>query len=107
LIGFRSFGADGQVPGGKYDPAALDTGGGLRPELVGQGVGYEAIRTGLEHGRQLFHPAGFRVTIAAFNIRALRVVDRLGFSRVAGFEATTDGRPYDILIRSERNPRAT
>ena len=33
LIGFRSFGADGQVPGWAYDDRALDTGGGLWPEL--------------------------------------------------------------------------
>ena len=35
LIGFRSFGPDGQVPGWEYDDSALDTGGGLRPELTG------------------------------------------------------------------------
>ena len=39
LIGFRSFGADGRVPGGAYDDGALDTGGGLRPSLTGQGLG--------------------------------------------------------------------
>ncbi len=48
LIGFRSFGADGQVPGGVYDSLALDTGGGLRPELTGHGLGRQAIATGLD-----------------------------------------------------------
>ena len=43
LIGFRSFGPDGQVPGGSYDSSALDTGGGLRPDLTGQGLGRRAI----------------------------------------------------------------
>ena len=43
LIGFRSFGPDGQVPGGEYDDSALDTGGGLWPELTGQGKGRAAI----------------------------------------------------------------
>src|SRR5256885_14249316 len=37
LIGFRSFGNDGRVPGGGYDAPALDTGGGLRPDLTGRG----------------------------------------------------------------------
>jgi hypothetical protein len=45
LIGFRSFGPDGQVPGGVYDDSALDTGGGLRPGLTGRGRGREAIQT--------------------------------------------------------------
>ena len=101
LIGFRSFGADGQVPGGSYDSAALDTGGGLRPDLTGKGLGREAIRTGLAFGREQFSPTAFRVTIATFNVRARRVVQSLGFGHVASFHATTDGRGYEILNRPE------
>jgi [ribosomal protein S18]-alanine N-acetyltransferase len=96
LIGFRSFGADGQVPGGEYDDSALDTGGGLRPDLTGMGRGREAIRTGLDFGQLLFAPAAFRVTIATFNIRAQRVVTDLGFQRVGSFRAPADGRSYEI-----------
>jgi len=34
LLGFRSFGPDGRVPGYDYDESALDTGGGMRnPEV--------------------------------------------------------------------------
>ena len=51
VMGFRSYGADGQVPGGTYDASALDTGGGLRPDLVGHGLGYSAIQTGLTFGQ--------------------------------------------------------
>lgn len=50
LAGFRSFGPDGQVPGWIYDDAALDTGGGLRPELTGQGLGRAVIEAGLANG---------------------------------------------------------
>jgi [ribosomal protein S18]-alanine N-acetyltransferase len=101
LIGFRSFGADGQVPGGAYDSSALDTGGGLRPDLTGRGLGREAIATGLAFGRERFAPAAFRVTVASFNLRALRVVEALGFRRVDRFRATTSGRSYEILTRPE------
>ncbi len=79
LIGFRSFGDDGRVAGGNYDASALDTGGGLRPDLTGKGLGREAIGTGLAFGRREFAPAAFRVTVASFNERALRVVRSLGF----------------------------
>jgi ribosomal-protein-alanine N-acetyltransferase len=99
LLGFRSFGADGQVPGGVYDPSALDTGGGLRPELTGKGLGREAIRTGLEFGRQQFAPQAFRMTIAAFNVRAQTVVRALGFSTAVRFKALTNGQDYDIFTR--------
>jgi ribosomal-protein-alanine N-acetyltransferase len=101
LIGFRSFGPDGQVPGGAYDDSALDTGGGLRPSLTGQGLGRSAITTGLEFGRRTFAPRAFRVTVASFNTRALRVVTSLGFQLASSFAATTDGRRFQILVRDE------
>src|ERR1700722_18705823 len=53
FIGFRSFGPDGQVPGGTYDDSALDTGGGLRPGLTGGGPGRAGGGGGLGFGREL------------------------------------------------------
>ncbi len=102
LIGFRSFGADGQVPGWEYDVSALDTGGGLRPELVGQGLGRPAITTGLAYGRAAFRPPAFRVTVADFNLRAVRTVESLGFQRVGRFAAATGGRRFGVFVRPER-----
>ncbi|WP_157110344.1 GNAT family N-acetyltransferase [Nocardia anaemiae] len=100
LLGFRSFGLDGRVPGGAYDDSALDTGGGLRPDLtgLGRGLGRQAIATGLAYGREHFCPAAFRVTVAAFNTRARRVVESLGFEYVSTFNATTDGAEYNIFV---------
>ena len=59
LLGFRSFGPDGQVPGWDYDAQALDTGGALRPQLVGQGLGARAISAGLAFGRAPVRASGF------------------------------------------------
>ncbi len=101
LVGIRSFGPDGQVPGWAYDDTALDTGGSLRPDLVGRGLGRHAIAAGLAHGRERFAPTAFRVTVAAFNARALRVVRGLGFVETARFEAARDGRPFVVLVRPE------
>ena len=105
LIGFRSFGEDGRVPGGKYDSSALDTGGGLRPDLTGKGFGREAIGTGLAFGRREFAPAAFRVTVASFNERALRVVRSLGFQPAGSFLALSDARSYELLVRPEHARR--
>jgi [ribosomal protein S18]-alanine N-acetyltransferase len=99
FIGFRSFGPDGQVPGGTYDDSALDTGGGLRPELIGRGLGRTVVAAGLEFGRQQFAPDVFRVTVASFNSRALRVVTSLGFRPTQSFAASMDGRRFEILVR--------
>jgi [ribosomal protein S18]-alanine N-acetyltransferase len=106
LIGFRSFGPDGQVPGGRYDDSALDTGGGLRPDLTGlrRGLGREAIATGLAFGRAIYRPGAFRVTIAAFNTRARRVVESLGFEPTATFNATTEGTEYVVCVLRFRQP---
>jgi ribosomal-protein-alanine N-acetyltransferase len=101
LIGFRSFGADGRVPGWDYDDAALDTGGGLRPELTGHGLGRTVISVGLAFGRARFAPDAFRVTVASFNTRVLRVVQSLGFERVGVFRADRDARRFDVLVRAE------
>jgi ribosomal-protein-alanine N-acetyltransferase len=102
LIGYRSFGPDGQVPGWNYDESALDTGGGLRPELTGRGLGRMAISTGLDFGRSRFAPAAFRVTVASYNARALRVVESLGFGNAGSFSAATDGRSFEVLVRPEQ-----
>jgi ribosomal-protein-alanine N-acetyltransferase len=101
LARFKSFGPDGRVPGGDYDDSALDTGGGLRPDLTGKGLGRAAIGTGLEFGRREFAPAAFRVTVASFNERALRVVRSLGFRPAGSFAAATDRRNFSLLIRPE------
>ena len=101
LVGFRSYGPDGQVPGWEYDDAALDTGGGLRPSLTGQGLGRAVIQAGLEHGRAAYAPQAFRVTVASFNTRALRTVESLGFVRVGSFAALRDGRSFEVLVRPE------
>jgi ribosomal-protein-alanine N-acetyltransferase len=98
FIGFRSFGPDGQVPGGTYDDSALDTGGGLRPELTGHGLGRAVVAAGLQFGRERFAPDAFRVTVASFNTRALRVVTSLGFQPVQSFAAAMDGRSFEILV---------
>lgn len=103
LIGYRCFGPDGRVPGFAYDESACDTGGGLRPALTGRGLGALAIATGLAHGRELLRPAAFRVTVETSNARALRVVASLGFTCVAEFTATSDGRPYRVLVRAEQD----
>lgn len=101
LIGFRSFGADGQVPGWEYDDSALDTGGGLRPELTGHGLGRTVVSIGLAFGRTRFAPAAFRVTVASSNARALHTVASLGFQRVGSFEASRGARAFDVLVRRE------
>lgn len=79
LVAYCSFGQDGQVTGADYRDQALDIGMGIRPDLTGRGKGAEYAKAVLEFADSFFKPKAFRVTIAAFNKRAIRVWQKLGF----------------------------
>lgn len=97
-VAYCCYGADARVPGGDYRADALDVGLGVRPDLTGQGRGDEFVRAVLDHGRCMFDPAAWRVTIARFNLRAQRVWEKAGFRRVEEFEREVDGLPFVVLV---------
>ena len=101
LVGFCSFGQDGQVPGGDYAEDALDIGMGIRPDLTGHGLGSEFVTAVLGFARKEFSPQNFRVTIAAFNQRAQRVWKKNGFKQFQTFIHKTSSREFIILISHE------
>jgi len=87
------------VPGGDYSDEALDIGLGVRPDLTGRGQGLTFVQTVLAFAQKQYTPAAFRVTIAEFNKRALRVWQKAGFRAVQRFETSFDGRPFIVLVR--------
>lgn len=98
LVGFCSFGQDGQVPGGDYRLEALDIGLGIRPGLTGQGQGIDFVSCVLDFARKAFAPSRFRVTIAAFNRRAQRVWKRAGFRPVECFRHEENGQKFMVFL---------
>jgi ribosomal-protein-alanine N-acetyltransferase len=103
VIGYCCFGPDARVPGGNYaEPDALDVGLGLRPNLTGRGRGLAFVRAVLAFGRARFAPARFRLTVAAFNVRAQRVYARAGFGVVSRFTRGGEpGAPEFLLLIEE------
>jgi ribosomal-protein-alanine N-acetyltransferase len=101
LVAYCCFGPDGQVPGGDYRAAALDIGLGVRPDLTGQGRGLTYVNAVLDFARRTFPPTAFRVTVAEFNKRALRVWKKAGFRPVQIFQRREDSLPFVILTREE------
>ncbi len=99
LIGYRCFGEDARVPGGDYSADALDMGGGLRPNLTGQGLGASFMEAAFAFATEHFEPAAFRTTVAAFNERALRVCVKVGYREVQRFISKSTGQPFVILMR--------
>jgi [ribosomal protein S18]-alanine N-acetyltransferase len=101
LIGYCCFGDDARVPGGEYPPDALDVGAGMRPDLVGQGLGSAFLAAILEFGRTTYAAPAFAATVAAFNQRALALCRAAGFRELSRFISTGDEpREFVILVRS-------
>jgi RimJ/RimL family protein N-acetyltransferase len=83
---FEAVGDDDSLVGFYYfeeKGTALEIGLGLRPDLVGRGLGLGFFRAGVEYGRGRFRPARIILAVAAFNERARIVYERAGF-RVVG-----------------------
>jgi len=102
LIGYCCFGLDAQVPGGEYlinEPAVLDVGVGLRPDLTGEGRGHKFVSAILEFATDRFHPDRFRVTIADFNQRSLRTFRKHGFKESHHFVRELVDIPFTQLER--------
>jgi ribosomal-protein-alanine N-acetyltransferase len=99
LIGYRCFGEDARVPGGDYRAEALDMGGGIRPERTGQGLGVHFLEAAFEFARRHFYPMAFRATVATFNLRALRVCERVGYRPIQTFENAQTHQRFTVLMR--------
>ncbi len=99
LIAFRCFGEDAQVHGGDYSADALDMGGGLRPDLTNRGMGASIIEAAFEFARQNYSPKAFRATVVAFNQRALKVCQKVGYKPIQHFIGTHLGREFVVLMR--------
>lgn len=98
LEGYCSFGKDGQVSGGCYTAPALDIGMGMRPDLTGKGYGKVYAQAIAQYGAQHYQANRLRVTIAAFNQRAQRVWQQLGFRLVETFKKSNSQEQFVVLL---------
>jgi len=82
LIGYFCFGAEARIPtveNDVYDDAYLDVGLSLRPDLCGKGYGLAFFNNGLNYGKKLYGTNKFRLSVATFNERAIKLYMKLGF----------------------------
>ncbi len=70
---------------------------GLRPDLTGRGLGLRFVEAGMTFARERFHPSRFRLSVATFNRRAIRVYERAGFLPLRTFDHETNGGVYRFL----------
>ena len=96
LVGFYCTGYAAQVPFGYYFQAYpegfLDIGLGMRPDLTGQGQGtgfLQFIVNSVETNQAL------RLTVTAFNKRAIALYKKFGFRQVSAF---TNAHDLEFLV---------
>lgn len=106
LVGYCSYCADARVPGGDYTLEALDIGLMLKPDLTGQGLGPLVAEQVVRHGIDRHAPTMLRVTIAAFNRRAISAWASLGFRETQTFERYSNQVPYVVMTRAAQSPGA-
>ena len=83
LIGYMCFGKDAQIPTieeNVYDDEFLDVGLGLRPDVCGKGFGSFFLSKGLDYAQEIFGKGHFRLSVAGFNERAIKVYMKMGFA---------------------------
>jgi len=70
---------------------------GLHPELTGRGLGRGFLEAGIAFALKKFRPARFRLSVASFNRRAIKVYERAGFTTTRSFDHETNGGVYRFL----------
>ena len=76
----------------------LDIGLGLSPEICGQKAGSSFLEAGMDYARANWGMVEFRLSVADFNIRAIKVYGKVGF--IARNEVThkRSGRKFRIMV---------
>ena len=88
LVGFFSF---------TVEEGDVIVGLGLRPDLAGRGLGLAFVEAGLAFARGRFRPSRFRLSVATFNERAIRVYERAGFEPIRTYDHETNGGVHPFL----------
>jgi ribosomal-protein-alanine N-acetyltransferase len=88
MIGFFTYGREDD---------AIVVGLGLRPDLTGHGLGVPFVAAGLDFARERFAPRRFRLSVASFNKRAIKVYERAGFVRTRSFDHETNGGVFRFV----------
>ncbi len=101
LIGYFCFGEAAIVPNNNKeiyeDEDYLDVGIGLNPQFCNSGRGYNFFSKAIKVGRELFEQKKFRLTVAQFNKRAIKVYKKYGFRENNSFEVKQSDKIVEFI----------
>ena len=89
LVGFFGF--------KRTRPGTVEIGLGLHPDRTGRGLGTAFLGAGLDYAREAFAPERFVLSVAAFNLRAITVYERTGFTVVRTYLHETNGGEWEFV----------
>lgn len=101
LIGYFCFGDVAKVSNNNEniykDEDYLDIGIGLNPQFCNSGKGYNFFSKAIKVGRELYEQKKFRLTVAQFNKRAIKVYKKYGFRENNRFEKQEQDKTVEFI----------
>jgi [ribosomal protein S18]-alanine N-acetyltransferase len=98
LTGFCCFGEAARVPGLAADPGRLDVALGLRPDLVGRGLGPEFVRAVVGHAERVASGRRLRCVVPAWNEAGRRAAETAGFALAGAHEVPGGAAVASYLV---------
>lgn len=92
LFGFICIGESARVSGGYEvgiynDDKCVDLGLGLAPSRTGMGNGVDYVDSSIRFITEKYQISSIQLVVAAFNERAIKVYERVGFVKSQGFKS--------------------
>lgn len=102
LIGYFCYGKPARVPNDDpnlyEDEKYLDIGVGMNPKLCGEGRGYIFFNKAVDTAYDIYEKEKYRLTVAEFNQRAIKVYMKYGFRKESEFIKKKDDKRTKFLI---------
>lgn len=108
LIGFICVGDSARVPGGYAvgiynDRNVIDIGLGMAPERTGKGLGADFLSQSIDFIVRHFNAANLQLVVAAFNERAIKIYERVGFRKGIVFQSRTGHGEINFIVMNRSN----
>ena len=101
LIGYFCFGTAAIVPNNNKeiyeDEDYIDVGIGLNPQFCNSGRGYNFFSKAVKVGSELYEQNKFRLTVAQFNKRAIKVYKKYGFRKNNNFKVKQNDKTIEFI----------
>lgn len=93
--------SDGELVGfvsvAQPDAETVDLGLGRKPDLIGNGSGRAFVTSILDFVKATYSSHRITLSVAAFNVWAIRVYETCGFKQSGSFQQPTNGSTFDFI----------